>query len=151
AQRAGVDPVKLRRITGGNPFLVVESINAEERPPATVRAAALARAGRLSPGARQVVDAAAVVGQRFEPQLLEAVAPDSSSAVEEALGYGVMVADGSVLGFRHELIREALESLIPPPRRAKLHARVVAALASTGDNARLAHHAELAGLTEEAC
>jgi DNA-binding CsgD family transcriptional regulator len=54
------------------------------------------------------------------------------------------------VGFRHELIRDALESAISPPRRASLHARVLAALESGpdgADNARLAHHAELAGLT----
>jgi DNA-binding CsgD family transcriptional regulator len=151
ARPAGVDPVQLVRVTGGNPFLVVESINAEERPPATVRDAALARAGRLSASTRAAVDAAAVLGQRFEAALLDTVSPRSAPAVEEALARGVMVADGSVLGFRHQLIREAIENSIPPPRRAELHARVVAALASTGDSARLAHHAELAGMAAEAC
>jgi DNA-binding CsgD family transcriptional regulator len=58
-----------------------------------------------------------------------------------------------MLGFRHELIREAIESSLSPLRRAELHARVVAALTEQGsaDDARLAHHAELAGLDSEAC
>lgn len=41
-----------------------------------------------------------------------------------------------------------------PPRRAGIHARVVSALAAQpggADNARLAHHAELAGLRRDAC
>jgi DNA-binding CsgD family transcriptional regulator len=57
------------------------------------------------------------------------------------------------LGFRHELIREALEQSISPTRRAELHAQVFAALAAQphrADNARLAHHAELGGLPDEA-
>ncbi len=151
---SGLDAGELARATGGNPFLVVEAIAAGGRLPASVRDAALARAGRLSLSARSVVDAAAVIGQRFGPELLESMVPASADAVEEALARGVLVAHGSVLGFRHELIREAIESSISPPRRVELHARVLTALAKqTGaaDNARLAHHAELGGLTAEAC
>ncbi|HET7568669.1 MAG TPA: AAA family ATPase [Gaiellaceae bacterium] len=154
AAPAGVDPAGLARVTGGNPFLVVEAIAAGGGLPATVRDATLARAARLGPAARQAVEAAAVIGQRVAPALLEAVAPGSGAAVEEALARGVIVADGPVLGFRHELLREAIESSLSPPRRAELHGRVVAALAAqeTGpDHARLAHHAELAGAVADAC
>ena len=66
----------------------------------------------------------------------------------------MLVADGTRLGFRHELIREAIEGSISPPRLAELHARAMSALvnrAGAVDNARLAHHAELAGLSHEAC
>ena len=152
ASPAGVDAARLSRVTGGNPFLVVESIAAGGRLPGTVRDAALARAARLSDAARDVVGAAAAIGQRVDPALLEAVAPGSAGAVEEALARGVIVADGPALGFRHELIREAIESSLPPPRLAQLHARIVAALTERdgpADHARLAHHAELAGLAAE--
>ena len=151
---SGFDVGGLVRATGGNPFLVVESVAAGERLPASVRDAALARAGRLSRAARDVVDAAAVLGQRFDYALLDAVVPGSTEAVEEALARGVLVADGTRLGFRHELIREAIEASISPPRLSELHARAVSALvnqAGAVDNARLAHHAELAGLRHEAC
>jgi DNA-binding CsgD family transcriptional regulator len=154
AGSSGLDPQRLSRITGGNPFLLVETIAAGDRLPATVRDAALARAGRLSEPARRVIDAAAVIGQRVPPALLEAAAPDSAPAVEEALARGVLVADADVLGFRHELMREAIETSIPPPRLAELHARVLEALErqpGDSDNARLAHHAERAGMLAEAC
>lgn len=152
ARPANVDPVSLSRLTGGNPFLVVESIAAGNRLPGSVRDAALARTSRLGARARAAAAAAAVIGQRVDPALLEAVAPDSGDAVEEALARGVLVADGASLGFRHELTRDAIESSIPPTRRAELHARVVAALEARpgADHARLAHHAELAGLRVEA-
>jgi DNA-binding CsgD family transcriptional regulator/tetratricopeptide (TPR) repeat protein len=149
----GLDVTELARVTGGNPFLVVESIAAGGRLPASVRDAALARAGRLSVEARSVVDAAAVLAQRFGPALLESLAPGSAAAVEEALGRGVLIAEGTSLGFRHELIRDAIESSIPPPRRAALHARVLEALGQqvgAADHARLAHHAELGGRVGEA-
>jgi DNA-binding CsgD family transcriptional regulator len=154
AAPSDLDAAELARVTGGNPFLVVESVSAGHRLPASVRDAALARVGRLGPAAQAVVRAAAVMGQRFDLGLLDAVAPDSADAIEQALDRGVLVAEGGVLGFRHELIREALEASISPPRRAELHARVLAAMAGRPgqvDNARLAHHAELAGLEEEGC
>ncbi|HET9104150.1 MAG TPA: LuxR C-terminal-related transcriptional regulator [Solirubrobacteraceae bacterium] len=153
AAGSGLDPLRLVDATAGNPFLVVEAIAAGGRLPASVRDAALARAGRLSPLARQVVDAAAVIGQSFESGVLAALAGECSAAVQEALARGVLIADGTRLGFRHELIREALEGAIAPPRRAELHARLFSVLAGRGlatDSARLAHHAELGGLTEEA-
>ncbi len=151
---SGLDAAELVGLTGGNPFLVVEAIAAGGRLPASVRDAALARVGRLTQAARGVADVAAVIGQRFEPGLLQSLVADSSGAVEEALDRGVLVADGSAIGFRHELIREAVESSISPPRRAELHARLVSALAEprgAADHARLAHHAELGGLAAEAC
>ena len=151
---SGLDVGELVRATGGNPFLVVEAVAAGDRLPASVRDAALARAGRLSRAAREVADAAAVLGQRFDYALLDAVVAGSTEAVEEALARGVLVADGTRLGFRHELIREAIEASISPPRLAELHARAVSALVNQEvavDNARLAHHAELAGLHHEAC
>jgi DNA-binding CsgD family transcriptional regulator len=153
AAGSGLDGSRLRGATGGNPFLVVEAIAAGGRMPASVRDAALARAGRLSPAARRVVDTAAVIGQRFEPGLLGSLLGDCAEAVDEALARGVLVADGTALGFRHELIREALEQSISPTRRAELHAQVFAALAAQphrADSARLAHHAELGGLATEA-
>jgi len=154
AEPAGIDPLALRRATGGNPFLVVEAIAAGGGLPGSVSEAVLARASRLGRGARAAVEAAAVIGSRFRPALLEAVQPQSAEAVEEALARGVLVSEGAVLGFRHELIREALEASIPAHRRAELHARVLGALEARpgrADSARLAHHADLAGLEEKAC
>jgi DNA-binding CsgD family transcriptional regulator/tetratricopeptide (TPR) repeat protein len=157
AELAAVSPLdatELARATGGNPFLVVEAVAAGDRLPVTVREAALARAGRLSPAGREVVEAASVLGQRFDYPLLESMVPDSAEAVEEALARGVLVGEGTRLGFRHELIRDAIEDSLSPPSLARLHARALAALSGPGqeeDNARLAHHAELAGLPRQAC
>jgi AAA ATPase domain len=153
SEPAGIDSGELSRVTGGNPFLVVESLAAGGGLPASVRDATLARVRRLGASARGVVDAAAVIGQRVPVDLLAAIAPNSSEAVEGALACGVLTQDGGSLGFRHELIRQAVEASISAPRRAELHARVVAALpqrAESADHALLAHHAERAGLATEA-
>lgn len=148
-----VDADGLWRLTGGNPFLVVEALAARDGLPSSVHDATLARVGRLGSVARGVVDAAAVIGQRVPLDLLTAIAPGAADAVEEALARGVLTDDGAALGFRHELIRQAIESAISAPRRGALHAAVFAALQRTApatEPARLAHHAELAGLAVEA-
>jgi DNA-binding CsgD family transcriptional regulator len=150
AGSSGLDVSELVRVTGGNPFLVVEAVLGGNRLPASVRDAALARAGRLSRAAREVVEAAAVLGQRFDHTLLETLVPGSAEAVEEALARGVLVAESVRLGFRHELIREAIEASISPSRLAALHGQAVGALGERAGAARLAHHAELAGLYGEA-
>jgi DNA-binding CsgD family transcriptional regulator len=150
---AGADLRELVRLTGGNPFLVAEAAAAENRLPETVRDATLARVGRLSPAGRGVVDAAAVIGQRVEPGLLDAVVPGSAAAVEEAIAKGVLIEDGPLLGFRHELTRQAIEDSISALRLRELHARVLAALESApreAPPALLAHHAERAGRAAEA-
>ena len=153
AASSGVDGRELSRLTSGNPFLVVEALAAGGGVPSTVRDATLARVGRLDADARGVVDAAAVIGQRVAPGVLVAVASSSAEAVEDALACGVLIEDGGELVFRHELTRQAVETSIAAPRRAALHARVLAALADgpeRQDHTRLAHHAERAGLAAEA-
>ncbi len=152
AQAAGLDPEQLAAMTSGNPFLVVEAVAAGGAMPASVREATMARVARLGPDARGIVEVAAVLGQRVSPQLLGEVVADSAEATEEAIARGVLVAEGESLGFRHELTRQAIEDSISPQRRAELHARVLAALAGAAgvDPARLADHAERAGLAAEA-
>ena len=153
AAPTGTDAGELERVTGGNPFLVTESLIAGGPLPASVRAATLARVTRLGAAARGVIDAAAIIGQRFSPRLLSAVAPEASSAVEEAIAHGVLTDDGASLGFRHELIRQAVEGSISAPRAAELHARVLQGLAAdtpAASPAQLAHHAELAGFASQA-
>jgi len=58
----GLDPAVVLETTGGNPFFVSEVLRAEgEELPASARDAVLARAARLSPPGREVLDAAALV------------------------------------------------------------------------------------------
>jgi DNA-binding CsgD family transcriptional regulator len=152
AEPSGLDAEELAGLTSGNPFLVVEAVAAGGVMPASVREATLARVGRLGPEARGVVDAAAVIGQRVPPHLLARVAPGSVAATEEAIARGVLLSEGETIAFRHELTRRAIEDSISAPRAAALHQRVLTALAESGeaDPARLADHAERAGLTAEA-
>ena len=140
----------LHRLTGGNPFFVTEVLAAGGAGvPATVGDAVLARAARLSPEARAVLDVAAVVGSSLTLDLLVAVAGPVFDATDECISRGLLRSADDALAFRHELAREAVHAAIAPLRCRLLHARVLAVLreapAATRDPARLAHHAEAAG------
>jgi DNA-binding CsgD family transcriptional regulator/tetratricopeptide (TPR) repeat protein len=140
---SSLDAEQLHRNTGGNPFYLTELLAAgSERLPATVRDAVLARASRLSPDARQVLAAAAVLGQRADLQLLSAVSGQLPAAVDECVHRGVLVSAGGLLAFRHELARLAIEETLAPAVRTDLHAAALDALRSAGrDDRTLAYHA----------
>jgi predicted ATPase/DNA-binding CsgD family transcriptional regulator len=150
AAGSGRDATTLHRLTGGNPFFVTEALAAEgETVPATVGDAVLARAARLSPEARAVLDVAAVIGSTVDLDLLLSVAGPVLDEAEESIDRGLLRGSDDGLAFCHELAREAILASIAPLRRRLLHARVLTALRDAPDVkrnlARLAHHAEAAG------
>ena len=142
-----IDVSALHRRTGGNPFFVTEVLSsATGELPLTVRDAVVGRVARLSSAAREVLEAAAIVGPRIEPWLLEAMLPDAAHAADECLSGGVLVAQREGLEFRHELERQTVLETIAPIRRVRLHRAALDALrgAQGADIAlsRFVHHAE---------
>ncbi len=153
AEPHGVDADDLYRKTAGNPFFVTEVLaSADAQIPNTVRDAVLARVARLSPTARALLEAVAVVPPRAEPWLLEALAPEALDHVEECLASGMLSSHPDGVIFHHELARLAIEESVPSNRRFILHRKALEALAAppagAPDLARLAHHAEAAGDAE---
>ncbi len=146
AEPVGVNPVALFARTGGNAFFVTEALAAADAAlPDTIRDAVLARSARLSPSARLLLDAVAVIPGRTEVWLLDALQTLPAGAVDECLHAGMLTADGAAIAFRHELARLAVEESLPPDRRVDLHRRALQALGAEREPARLAHHAEGAG------
>ena len=136
--------------TNGNPFFVTEVL-ASDAPgvPPTVRDAVLARVARLPPLARDLCELASIVPSRVELSLLNAVAGQTFAAIDELLASAILSLDQGAVAFRHELARRAVEDGLLPMRSRELHARVLAALRSRGEDpahlARLVHHAAGAG------
>ena len=147
---AGVDSEDLFRKTAGNPFFVTEILASagDEQIPSTVRDAVLARAARLSPDARSLLDMVAVAPPQAELWLLEAVSAQKFSAIGQCLSSGMLAQQNGAVTFRHELARLAIEESIAPDGALQLHRQTLAALArppyGSPDLARLAHHAEAA-------
>ena len=148
-----IDADELYRRTGGNPLFVTEVLAAGgAQIPETVRDAVLARAARLSDPARRLLEAVAIVPGQVDLWLLEALVGEPGDRVDECLASGTLVAGHAHVGFRHELVRLAIEDAIAPNRRVALHREALAALAGRAvgnpDFAGLAHHAQAAGDAE---
>ncbi len=145
SELAGAPADELYAATGGNAFFVTEAIAAGgELPPPSVRDAVLARAGKLAEDARMTLELVAVVPGAAELWLVrEADATDGLAECEER---GLLIVEGGVVRYRHELARRVIEESLPGGRRAELHGRVLGALLSGDvDPARLVHHAVEAG------
>ena len=147
---SGIDARDLHRRTGGNPFFVSELIAAAGTSlPQTLKDAVLARSARLNGPAAQTLEAAAVLGARFDALLLQEVAGVGDDALQECLASGALMRDRTTLAFRHELVREAVLGTLLPARAAALHGSALRVRRKTAthadDLATLAHHAEAAG------
>ena len=129
AASSSLDADELFERTAGNPFFVTETLAARTGGvPETVRDAVHAQIAGLSTSGRAVLDAVAVVPQRAEVWLLEALTDGDLGALDECLASGVLRADADGVLFRHELARLAVETSLPPDRAVMLHRRALAAL-----------------------
>ena len=144
-----------RHLAEGNPLFAEELIThaiggATADLPLTLREAILERLRPLPRDARLVLVVAAVVGERFDPDI---VAEAARRTVAEALdvlrrardlGLVVQEAGNDKLRFRHALMREIFYRELLAPEARSLHARIAAALEQKPDAAmrpvELAHH-----------
>ena len=118
----------------GLPFYVEELVAAgptSARLPSTLRDVLGRRLDSLTPVARSLVGAAAVVGRQTTALGLAAVSGLSEDELIEGLRAAteasVLVSEDDGIDttytFRHALLREAADDQLVPPERARLHAR----------------------------
>jgi DNA-binding CsgD family transcriptional regulator/tetratricopeptide (TPR) repeat protein len=144
------DPRALHRQTSGNPFFITEVLsNAGRGIPKTVRDAVLARAAKLGPAGRNVLDAAAVIGSRMEHAALDRVIGGAAEGLADCMKVGMLEAAGNGIAFRHELVRDAVLADLDAGRYRELNRLALDGLKVSGverrDLAQLAHFAEAAG------
>ncbi len=166
----------LRDQTAGNPFFLRELWGelsqqgglaelSTIRAPASVRDTLDRRLAALAAADADVIELAAVAGQRVaSADLLAASSHDRAStlgALDVAVAAGILAEDPATVGtyvFRHALVRHAVLDRMGVSHRAELHARLAHALSGRGTDdpdlvARLAHHYEAAqalGYADEA-
>jgi ATP/maltotriose-dependent transcriptional regulator MalT len=137
--------------TGGNPLYcatLLRELGAETlghrdgwpRVPKSLASVILARVSRMTPDARALVTAAAVLGQRGPLALAVQLASpaDPLGALDQAASASLLVeeGDGTEVAFAHPLVWSAVYGDLSPARRRELHAR--AASLTSGERA-LAH------------
>ncbi|WP_345800779.1 AAA family ATPase [Microbacterium sp. AZCO] len=150
---AGIEPALLHARTGGNAFFVTELLAGDGRAlPPTVADAVQARFARLDAAGQDAASAVAVLGTPSEASLIAAVGDCGIEGVDACVDAGVLVEQGGLYGFRHELARQAVATGLSAVRRRQLHRRAFRALAERvpDDDRRLAHHAAEAGDDEAA-
>jgi tetratricopeptide (TPR) repeat protein len=156
----------LRQATGGNPFFLLETlrflIEAGCRPedgtepesmhlPDSILDAVAARLARLSPTARQVLEAGAVLGRAFSFELAHQTSGrremETVDGLDEAVSHQLVEEGATGYWFRHEIIRAAVLHQLSRRRQQVLHRRAGQAIEKMepSNAAALARHFGRAG------
>jgi adenylate cyclase len=135
-------------LVGGRGCYLCVGVPADVHVPRTLQAVIAARIDRLDPAAKRTLNAAAVIGSRFTPAMLQAleIEPALLDLVTAELVDQTAFSPEAEYAFRHPLVRAvAYESQLKSDR-AQLHRRVAAAIDQNDQNAALiAEHCEAAG------
>jgi hypothetical protein len=152
---------RLHALSAGNAFLLGELLAAGAPEPDTgvplaqanqVLRLVRSRLQALPAGAQRAVEAAAVFVQPVPPAALGALAGAATETECEALcaravASGLLHPSGAALACRHDLIRQAVDSALPAPRRMALHRHAALWLAEQPslDALTIAEHWRAAG------
>jgi class 3 adenylate cyclase/tetratricopeptide (TPR) repeat protein len=111
---------------GGNPLFLEQLLrNAEEGSgdaiPASIQSLVLARTDRLAPHDRQAIQAASIIGQRFELPLLRQMIGTPDYVCDGLVDHALVLPEGDGFLFAHALIQEGAYSSVLRARRRELH------------------------------
>jgi len=154
---------RLQQATEGNPFFLIETLRhlheqgqlsvapdgrwstpfddvtadyAELPVPATVRDAVLGRVRALGETTRRLLEAASLLGDRFELALLDGAtaqaSEDAVNALEHAQAARLLAESAGGYRFAHDLVRQCLAESLSPARRRLLHERLARRLETRG-------------------
>ena len=137
------------RTPGAGPALVTAGPMESWTLPPAVAVAIEDELGRIHASHKLVLDAAAVVGESFEPELVASIAERNVAftleALDQLVGADIIRATATPrrFRFRHPIVRRAVYDGIPSGWRLAAHARAAAALIATRAPASTsAHHVE---------
>lgn len=146
-----LDPVTVHAATLGNPFFIEEIVlHPDAEIPETVAVSVEATVASLSKAAREVVEMVALTADGIALALLAA----HEASVDAACRRRLLVVADSRVRCRHDLIRTAVASSVPPARARRLHGSIFELLRQDTSGlvrtAELAYHSHAGGLEVEA-
>jgi DNA-binding CsgD family transcriptional regulator/tetratricopeptide (TPR) repeat protein len=141
-----VDPSQVLAMTGGNPFLAIEMISGfGQADSESVKDAVIARVRRMSLEAQEALTLLSVVPERISVLEAQRVIGQAGESLVECEKWGLLETHDGLVGFRHELVRHAVEASLRGSERADANRRVLESLQGDMDPTRQAHHARQAG------
>ncbi len=119
------------RRAAGNPFFLEQLLlNAEDTlgsaVPASVHSLMLARMDRLPQRDKSALQAASIIGQRFEFKTLQHLIDDSEYYCSSLISNGLIRQEEDTLAFAHSLIQEAVYESLLKSRARELHLKAAA-------------------------
>jgi DNA-binding CsgD family transcriptional regulator/tetratricopeptide (TPR) repeat protein len=147
---------KIHAITNGNPFFVKEILAGDSLTkqdlPRSIRDAVWARMENCPIEQRVLLEAISILPGGGERDLIVSLVTEpQAEQIDDLLESGMLVRDGRLIRFRHELARQATVQLISEVRKKHLHIAVGQWLkqSPTAEDlaviARRLHHADAAG------
>lgn len=126
--RAGSDFSALVDRAEGNPLFLVQLVrhageNLGSAIPGSIQSLVLARADRLAPDDKRLLQSAAVLGQRFAIDVLRHLVEQPLASVDTLVAHGLMLPAGEDCAFAHAIVHEAIYASLPKARREALHRR----------------------------
>jgi ATP/maltotriose-dependent transcriptional regulator MalT len=133
-------------LTGGNPLFVTEVLaSGVNAVPLSVGDAVVARARKLTPEARAVLDLVSVAPGEIERWPVNKIVSPTEAQLAECARQGLLHVDAEALSFPHDLQRRAIESALSDANRRRLNQQILELLRGSSEPSRLVHHAIEAG------
>ena len=132
----------------GNPFYLEQLLRhvedgSKDTFPASIQSLVLAQMDRLSPHDRQALQAASVIGQRFDLPLLRHLANMGEYVCDSLIAHALVLPEYEDFLFAHALIQEGVYASLLHSRRRALHA-AAASWFATRDTVLHAQHLDRA-------
>lgn len=114
-------------------------LDAGARLPRRLVDSVVGQLARLTAPARDAVEMASVLGRSFSLDelagLLDRPALDLRGEIREVIAAGLLTEDGNRLGFRHDLVREAVDASLPKAVRRSMRRTAVEVMLQHGASA----------------
>jgi len=140
-------------ISGGNPFYVNEILASYSTGiPDNIKDSILSVYNRQNEKTKQVWQILSVIPSGLEVKYLEKLEPYYSEAIHDSLDTKILIMNGQLISFKHELYRRTIETSLSPLIRRDINKRMLDILVENDEEPkeieRIIHHAKNANANE---